>query len=947
VTLGLGDRPKFAVAAARTLLIATLAATAYFACARLGYLLHTPRGVVTLWPPAGMMLALLLLSEGDDWPALLAGALAGSMLSDTASHLSVSFTISAGLANVTESFVAAWWLRRRLGSTITMASLRDVGEFLIGAVVLSNACTAMLGAVALHYGAHMPYGLAWFVWFVGDGLGMLIVAPVVLTCVHRWQGRPRIRLATILEVAAIFAALIGALELAIGHPEIGPFQPGLYVTFPLLFWASIRFGPSGASVAAFVVAAYTAWYTALGIGPFALPAATPVSVTIQMYVFIAVMSLSSLIPAAVLEERKTYARRQRESEEGYRAVVEAATDAIITMDEHSTILFANPAAQRVFGYEANELVGRKVTMLMPTRNRQRHLEVLFQYLSKGEKDSHGHFVALAGLHKEGREIPLEVSFGEREEHGRHVFTGILRDISERRAAEHALIATEERMRFALEASRVGLWEVDYVTGEQQWSVMHEQLHGLEPRTFGGSSEAFLDRVHPDDRGEVMREIERAGRQQNDSNLLYRTILPDGTVHWISGVGRTFFDDEGKPLRAAGIALDVTERRVLEEQYRQSQKMDAVGQLAGGIAHDFNNLLTAILAYGRMLEESLAPGSAQHDDLLEIIRAAQRAASLTRQLLTFSRQQIVAPRPLSLARIARSIEPMLRRLIGEHIDFRVETDAGGAMIVADEGQLEQIILNLALNARDAMPNGGRLLLEVSSVEVSEAEITGDGLHAGPYAVLTVSDTGVGMSAATLSRIFEPFYTTKELGRGTGLGLSTVYGIVQQSDGAITADSQPGRGSTFTVYLPRVDAPNDAQVAESQSRRGAATETVLVTEDDEALLRLTHRILEKAGYAVLLASTPLDALALIESHAHRVDLLLTDVVLPEMNGRALAEEALRRVPGLRVLYMSGYTDDAIVHRDALARDTHFIPKPFTPDQLLDKVREVLEADVWSSV
>ncbi|MEO8622628.1 MAG: PAS domain S-box protein [bacterium] len=947
MTLGLGDRSKFAVAPARALLIAALAATAYFASARLGYLVDTPHGGVILWPPAGLMLALLLLSAGEDWPALLVGAFAGSMLSDAVSHLSVSFAISAGLANITESLVAAWWLRRRLGRSITMGSLREVGEFLVGAAVISNACTATLGAVALHYGAGMPYGLSWFVWFVGDGLGMLIVAPVVLTCVGRLRALPRVRVATMVEGAATFAALVGALELAIGHPELGRFQPGLYITFPLLFWAAIRFGPSGASVAALVIAAYTAWYTALGIGPFALTAATPGNVTMQMYVFITVMSLSSFIPAAVLEERKTYARRQRESEEGYRAVVEAATDAIITMDEHSTILFANPAALRVFGYEAHELVGQQVTMLMPPRNRQRHLEVLFQYLSAGEKNGHGHFVALAGLHKEGGEIPLEVSFGEREERGRHIFTGILRDISERRAAERALIATEERMRFALEASRVGLWEVDYVSGKQQWSVVHEQLHGLTPGAFGGSSEAFLERVHPDDRQDVLREIERSERQRDDSNLLYRTILPDGMVRWISGVGRTFFSADGKPLRAAGTALDVTERRVLEEQYRQSQKMDAVGQLAGGIAHDFNNLLTAILAYGHMLEEGLTPGSSQHDDLLEIIRAGERAASLTRQLLTFSRQQIIAPGPLSLTRVVQSIEPMLRRLIGEHIDFRVQTDDDGAMIVADAGQLEQIILNLALNARDAMPTGGKLLVEVSSVDVTESEITGDGLRPGPCVALTVSDTGVGMNDVTLGRIFEPFYTTKELGRGTGLGLSTVYGIVRQSGGAIKVDSQLGQGSTFKVYLPRVDAPTDAHEAETQGRRSPAMETVLVTEDDAALLRLTHRILEKTGYAVLLAATPREALGLIESHTQPIDLLLTDVVLPEMNGRALAEEAVRRVPGLRVLYMSGYTDDAIVHRDALARDAHFIPKPFTPDQLLDKVREVLDADIGSSV
>jgi two-component system cell cycle sensor histidine kinase/response regulator CckA len=939
-----GDRPSLATTLASALLHVGLAAVAYFASARVGYLLHAPHGVITLWPPAGVMLALLLLSARADWPALAIGGLVGCMLSDAMSHASVGFTIAAGVANIVESMVAALWLRHRLGTRICLGSLREVGEFLAGAILITNACTAVLGAVVLHRGVGMPFGLAWFVWFVGDGLGMLVVAPVILTCVGWMRERPLVRLATVVEAALMFAALIGVLELTLRYAEAGSFQPGLYLTFPLLFWAAIRFGPRGASVAALVVTVYTAWHTALGIGPFSA-ASSALNVAVQMYIYLGVMSLSSLIPAAVLEERKASALRQHETEERYRTVVEAATDAIITMDEHGTILFANPAAERVFGYSGAELVGQNLTMLMPERYRTQHHGGLERYLTTGVRNIPWQFVALTGLHREGREIPLEVSFGERTQGSKHIFTGILRDISERRAAEQALLATEERMRFALEASRVGLWEVDIATGKQRWSVMHEQLHGLAAGAFGGSYQAFLDVIHPADRQAVIRELERSKRQQNDANILYRTILPDGTTRWISGVGRIFFDDEGNPLRAAGIALDVTERRVLEEQYRQSQKMDAIGQLAGGVAHDFNNLLTAILAYGRLLEESLTPGSAQHDDLLEIIRAGERAASLTRQLLTFSRQQIVTPRPLSFAGVLRSIEPMLRRLIGEHIDFRVNTTDDPGTIVADEGQLEQIILNLALNARDAMPNGGTLVLDIRHVDVLESSETPDGPRAGHHAVLSVSDTGIGMDALTLGRIFEPFFTTKEPGKGTGLGLSTVYGIVRQSDGAITVESAPGRGSTFKVYQRCIDAPCDASAPEPPNQRHHATETVLVTEDDAALRRLTQRILEKSGYSVLLAATPSEALALIDARTERPDLLLTDIVLPEMNGRLLAEEAVRRVPALRVLYMSGYTDDALVHRDA--RDTHFIQKPFTQGQLLDKVRGVLSADTHELV
>jgi len=512
----------------------------------------------------------------------------------------------------------------------------------------------------------------------------------------------------------------------------------------------------------------------------------------------------------------------------------------------------------------------------------------------------------------------------------------------KRQADRALGAAEERMRFALEASRVGIWEVDLETGVVGWSAILEALHGLPPGTFGGSSPAFLACVDPEDRERVVAATATAATQRIDSRVMYRTTWPDGSVHWISSIGRSFYDRDGTPLRAAGIAMDVTEHRALEDQYRQSQKMEAFGQLAGGIAHDFNNLLTAIQGFAGLLSDELGPDSPHQADLGEIQRAAARAASLTGQLLAFSRRQVVQPCRLDLRESLASIQTMLRRLIGEDIEITVATGRDIWPITADPGQIEQVLLNLTLNARDAMPHGGKLLIELANVELDGASAALPvGAAPGPYVRLAVNDTGVGMTAMTCERIFEPFFTTKEVGKGTGLGLSTVYGIVKQNGGHIKVTSEPGRGSTFTVHLPRTDSATAVAVDTGPPAPLAGAETVLVVEDDDALRELVRRSLDRRGYRALVAATPDQALIASNHHGQAIHLLLSDVKLPQMNGPALAEQILKICPGLRVLFMSGHAADGIVPRGELESRVAFIQKPFTLDKLLRKVREVLDA------
>jgi two-component system, cell cycle sensor histidine kinase and response regulator CckA len=392
-----------------------------------------------------------------------------------------------------------------------------------------------------------------------------------------------------------------------------------------------------------------------------------------------------------------------------------------------------------------------------------------------------------------------------------------------------------------------------------------------------------------------------------------------------------------------VLKDIEERRRLEEQLRQSQKMDAIGRLAGGIAHDFNNLLTVIAGRAQMILSRIRPEEPIHRDATLVRTTADRAAALTQQLLAFSRKQVLQPQVLNLNRVVTGMQPMLARLIGEDIDLSVVPAEGLGRTKADPGQLEQVIVNLVVNARDAMPEGGRLTIETADVEIDAAYASRHfSVAAGPYVMLAVTDTGSGMDEPTRSRVFEPFFTTKGPGKGTGLGLATVYGIVKQSGGDIQLYSEVGHGTSFKIYLPRVAE----QVIDALDARPAITamprgeETVLLVEDEPEVRDLAHEILEGSGYTVLQACDPQEAVLMAERHAGPIRLLLTDVIMPRQSGRALAERLRPQRPEMHVLYMSGYTNEAIVRHGVLEPDTMFIQKPFTPAALGQKVREALD-------
>ena len=397
-------------------------------------------------------------------------------------------------------------------------------------------------------------------------------------------------------------------------------------------------------------------------------------------------------------------------------------------------------------------------------------------------------------------------------------------------------------------------------------------------------------------------------------------------------------------RRAALAMvtDVSERHVLEDQLRQAQRMEAVGMLAGGIAHDFNNLLTIITGYSQLVMNSLAAYDPNRTAVEQIMKAGERAAALTRQLLAFSRRQVMQPKVLDLNHLVASLGTMLHRLIGEDVDLRLAMGPELGSVNADPGQVEQVIMNLVLNARDAMPRGGVLTIETGNVDLDDQYVrTHLAVRPGPYVLLAVSDNGTGMDADTRASLFQPFFTTKGQGRGTGLGLSIVFGIVKQSGGNIEVYSEPGRGTSVKIYLPRVQQGEGAEPECLGTQTPRGTETILVVEDEDMVRKLVRETLEREGYKLLDAAGPVEAQKIVSSHRGRIDLMITDVIMPKLSGRELAERVLRQRPEMKVLYMSGYTDNAVVASGVLGTEMPFLQKPFTPGMLTGKVRQVLEA------
>jgi two-component system cell cycle sensor histidine kinase/response regulator CckA len=650
----------------------------------------------------------------------------------------------------------------------------------------------------------------------------------------------------------------------------------------------------------------------------------------------------------------------------FRGLLESAPDAMVIANAAGTIVLVNSQTEKVFGYSRAELVGQPVELLMPERFRAGHKtyreDHFHQPPPRGRAMGTG--PDLYGRRKNGEDFPAEISLSPLESDPGPLVIVSVRDVTDRIRLERALqdkrdelaalqrdhVASElreerdrlriaeERMRFALQSADVGIWDMDYTTGILKWSETIEKHFGLKPGTFPGTFEAFVELVHPDDRQSMRDEIDRAMKSGTDFTTLSRAVWPDGSTRWLSGAGRILLGENGEPLRGVGITLDITERRSLEKQFQQAQKMEAVGRLAGGVAHDFNNLLTVILGHCELLLEDLDPKDQRRQDIEDVQKAGESAAALTKQLLAFSRKQIIEPALLDLNKVIEDMQGMLARLIGEDVRVKLNLRPGLGCVRADRGQVEQIVLNLAVNARDSMPKGGTLTIDTTNVEL-DANHAKSHLSATPgaYVGLSVSDTGTGMSPEVQARLFEPFFTTKEVGKGTGLGLATVHGIVTVGGGGIHVDSELGRGTTFNLYFPRAGAEADAVAPPTVAQRDRFG-TVLIVDDADGPRALAKRLLDRQGYTTLVAANAPEALRQFKEHP-AIDVLLTDVVMPGTSGPDLMRELVGQRPALKVIYMSGYTDDAITQHGVLRSGIAFLHKPFTSETLGRKVREVL--------
>jgi two-component system cell cycle sensor histidine kinase/response regulator CckA len=629
-----------------------------------------------------------------------------------------------------------------------------------------------------------------------------------------------------------------------------------------------------------------------------------------------------------------------EANRKFRDFYDFAPVGFLTLTASGLIREVNLTAVRQLGVPRSHLIGKSFGVFIEVRDR----DCFFLCLKRLFLEPGPHRYEIRLKRPDGEIFFARLDSVAAHDTGEEPFCRTsITDLSDLKQAEQKLEGSENLYRLlvnqipALVFKGYADWSIDFFDDKI------EGLTGYRKAEFDSRTLKWCDLILPEDSAEVQEKFIEALKTDRAYVREYRIRKKDGEIAWIQARGQICCDAAGQVDCVSGVFFDITAHKALEAQLLQAQKMEAVGRLAGGVAHDFNNLLMAIMGYGELIRASLNQDDPLYKYSDDILKATERAASLTQQLLAFSRRQVMQPQLLDLNRVLADLEKMLRRLIGEHIDLDIVAGADLGRVKADPGQIGQIIMNLAVNSRDAMPTGGRIILSTANIEFTAShECYGETVPPGGYVRLAVTDTGGGIDAETLTHIFEPFFTTKEMGKGTGLGLSMVYGIVRQNGGCIEVESRSGQGTTVKIYLPRFEAPVSApKDTMTLADKLEGTETILVVEDEDALRTLLCRFFRLYGYNVMEARHGGEALLIGERHPGPIHLMVTDVVMPQMSGKELADRLAPLHPEMTVFFMSGYTDSDLTAYGAPESPQHFIPKPFRPMDLVKKVRDSLDA------